>query len=732
MKKYLNKRITNIIKTKISLFLTFFVLFSGFSSVFAQSKIDYYKYLFGVNFGFSIGEEYKDPLPGEDAPQNTDNDYIVLLSSSITKEKTLDKYFEKNKKIIIVCDRSYSTEAPVSFSCDKSVVLSSDVEIIDGFLKKGNLQGTDLYVIPENILVSPDERTDVKEYFKALKRSDKVTLIEEDVDIVTILEKKIDQVKILFTISTFETFGIALSVFLLVSLSFGFLKYLLGTNNKKFDVSAVKNLLIKIKDNFFLHRWVVVYGLIVLTLMYIPIIITLGVKDGMGINLWYFISYSIDTFEITNLVNYIDQGVYFRVIIFFYNFIYLITLAAFVIPSLITTLLFALPRIENARLKKDIQKYVVPSIILIAIIGSWFSQISDSYSFLTLTSVVLAFIIANNLKFKIFDYKYSSREKILFISIAFLIIFSGFLMKIREQNMGVSYKYEELVGISADVVTLPYSKQMDENTLFNGFSISLAEPVFMERYLVYSPANSSVENKNALEFKDSGSFYIQNGSIEDMVFAIYANQELSNSMISEAPSNFFKVTNLQNEFGQDTSKIQITFSCENENVGTNEIKTNYYYLSSENEVKESKEILLYFPGCSKIGEPETYEVEFKPPYIEAESFFMRLVDISGKDIKDIKIIASDMVIEPTYYSKGRGYTVIASGGLTNSAKTKITNYIFTNPNNEFYNLSFDMAFDSEGKFNISEPINELVKKGVLKDNALIWSTKKYVPIRVGL
>jgi hypothetical protein len=733
MKKYLNKLITNIFKTKIFLFLIIFFISSVFSGVYAQSKLDYYKNLFGVSFGFPLSEEIKDLAPGVGyVPTNFNNGYLILLSSSISREETLDKYFLRNKKIILICDKPYTTRLPAIFSCDKSAVISNELEGIGGFLKRDNSQGTDLYVIPENLLVSPDERSNTEEYFKAFKRSDAVPLIAEDGDIVKTLAKKIDQVKVLFTTSTFETFGIALSVFLVVSLSFGFLKYLLGANKKKFSAVIFKKTLLKIRDSFLLHKWVIVYSLTVLTLMYIPIIITLGVKDGMGINFGYFISYSLDTFKISNLVSYIDQGVYFRVVIFFYNFIYLITLAALVVPSLITTFLIALPRIENAKLKIGVQKYVVPLIIIAAIIGSGSAQISDSYRFLIFTSVVLAFILLNNLKYKTFDYKYSSREKMLFISFAFLIIVGGMLLKFREKNIGPIYKNEDLIGIGDDIVTLPYSKQVGENLIFNNYLISISDPIFADRYLVYSPIYSRIENKNALEFKNSGSYFIQNGNLKEMVSNIYINEDLSNAMTLKYPSNFFKIKGFNANSGLNNAKINITFSCESEDIGINEIRSNYYYLNSDGEVKESDELLLHFPGCSKVGEPETYTVEFKPPYIESDSFFMRLIDVLGKDIKDIKVVVSDKVIQPTYYSKGRGYTVVASGGLTNSTETKIINYIFTNPESDFYDLSFDLDLDSEGKFNISKPINDLVKQGVLKDNFLIWSTKKYVPIRVGL
>ncbi|MBW6442132.1 hypothetical protein K0B04_04515, partial [Patescibacteria group bacterium] len=278
-----------------------------------------------------------------------------------------------------------------------------------------------------------------------------------------------------------------------------------------------------------------------------------------------------------------------------------------------------------------------------------------------------------------------------------------------------------------EVVLLPYSKQLGEDTLIKEYNFSGSEPVFIDHYMVYSPIHSRIENKNALDFKNDGSFYIQNGDVSDIVNAVNSNHELFNALVSQNPSNFFRIRNLAGDLTDlEKTEIEITFSCLRENLDSDGIKADFYYVDENGEVQKEDEKLMYFPGCSEIGKPEVVRVEFDLPYTESEFLYVRLQSVLPNDIEDIKIIISDMVIEPVYLSKDKGHTVIDSGGLTTSARVPITNYIFSDP----YHLSFDVNLNENGDFDMSVPINELIIEGVLKDRFLIWSTQKYLPVRL--
>ena len=315
----------------------------------------------------------------------------------------------------------------------------------------------------------------------------------------------------------------------------------------------------------------------------------------------------------------------------------------------------------------------------------------------------------------------------MYIAVSLVLIFSGFFYRMKNSTSEVEFKKEDLIGVSDEVVMLPYSKQLGKNVLMNEHLFSGSEPVFVDHYLVYSPIHSRIENKNAAEFKNEGSFYIQNGDLNDIVDALNKNKELHDFLISEMPTNFFKIKNPGNSFPDEGKpKFEITFSCQREDLGEDKIKIDFYYVNENGEIEEDDKTLMYFPGCLEEDEPEKYTVDFEYPFTESEDIYVRLVDVLPSDILDVKILKSDVVFEPIYFSKGRGYSVIGSGGLTTSAVVPVTNYIF----GDSYDLSFDLNFDEEGKFDLSVPINELIKEGKLKNWFLIWSTQKYLPIRI--
>lgn len=721
MKKYLNKY---LLKIKPLLFVIAVAFFIFSTRVIAQTKIEYYEKLFGINFGLLVYEEKTDnSLEGSYISSSPDESYLILLSSSISGQKTLDTYLAKNKQIILICDSNYLTQRPFTFSCNSSVAASSQLENIGKFLKSYDSQNINLYVIPENLLVSPEERLNFSNYLKAFKRSDNARVASENIKIITNAQRKIEDIKSLLNTTTFEIFILASSIFILVSLSYALLKFLSKENKGRFNLTVLKKILIQIAEYFLSIRWIIIYVLIVFALLYVPLVVTLSLKDERVVSVGYFIAYSLDTFKISNFINYVNEGDYFRVIVFFYNFVFLIVLTTIFIPFLINMILKASSKISNAKMSREMSKYGVPLITIILIITASFFDTSQSYRFLAFIMVVLLFIIINNMKYKTFNYSYTFRERLVTLFVAIFIIGVGILVRVREYKIGPNYRKDDLINTTDTIVTLPYLKKLGEKELMNDFSTSFPEPIFVNQYLVYSPIYSSVENKSISNFTNTGAFYIQNGGIEDIVSSIYSNEKVSSILTSSTPSNFFRFENFENMPGQESARIQITFSCSRNNLDTDKVKSDYYYLSGAGKIENSNSVLLYFPGCLVVGKPETYTLEFNPPYIESKYFFMKLSGVLNGDLKDIKIIVSGKELKPTYYVSDDGYSVLVASGQRSLSETRITNYTFE----DSYNLVFNMNPDQEGRSNISQPINELIKAGRLKDTFLIWSTRKYIP-----
>ena len=752
MKKYLSNK-------TIKIFIA--LMFVGFSFNFikpkAKSKLEYYKELFGQEFDFKIFELDKEKADKEDyLSSDQQKGYVVVLSSSLETEESkilnlaeddvkkgdfLDKeesslenestkkdstvensIFQKNKYILI-CDSDFTYDFGLKFSCSNDFASSAEGYSLGNFIKIYDPGNSDIFVIPEKVLLTSDSRSDINNYFKAIRRSEEAPEVSEDGDIKINERGVISKIKEFKDTMIFEFFSIAFYMLIIASLSWGLLSYF-GKENKKFDLSIFKDLFNSLK-NLHVYQKIVLGVLLIMGLVYIPLVFFIGLKDGQGTNLGYLISYTKETFSISKLNEFSRTGSMLRIGLFGYGLIFVGLFFLFFVPIFIKVFKRAGEKISETNVNRNVIKFGLPTLILFSLLASSVFGAEDSLKFLIFVIAVLVFLFLKNLQGKVFDYIYSAKEKFIFTAVAIFIIFIGFLFNFRAGGDSFEYREEDLIGVTDEVVFLPYSKQLGENTLMNEYNFSGSEPVFVDNYLVYAPNHSRVENKNAKEFKNEGVFYIQNGDLEDIVLAIDSNEGLFNELRSEEPSNFFRIKNLKKEYGSSEPEIQITFSCKGRDIGTDKIKVDFYYLEEE-EVGHDDKTLLYFPGCSKIGEPETFKVILEMPYTDSEYLFMRLVDVLGSDIEEIMIIDEDQVYSPEYFSKGRGYVIIDSGGLTDSAIVPVTNYIF----GDSYDLSFDFNLDEEGKFDMSVPINELIKEGKLKDRFLIWSNKKYLPVRL--
>ena len=710
MKRYLNKK-----TLKIFIALIFVVFSFSFIKPQAKSKLEYYKELFGKEFGFKIFEADKEKASKKDyLSSNLEKGYTLILSSTISTFQ---------KKTILICDSEFSSTDPFNFSCSNDVVSSNDAYDLGGFLRSSDPTTADFFVIPEKLLLTPDQRSDIENIFKAIIRADKSLQASDDGTVSDQSPSFLSRIRDFKDTMVFEFFSIAFYMLIIASLSWGFLSYL-TKESRKFNLNLFKDLLKQLK-NLQLYQKILIPVLFLMISSYISLIIFIGIKDGQGSNFGYVISYTKENFNISKLSQFLQTGSFLRIGLFGFGLVFIGLLILFLVPIFLRVFNRAGQKIFEAKIKINLLRTAFPVLIILSLIASSFFNFTSSVKFLIFVLTVLVFLFGKNLQTKSFDYIYSSKERVVFITVAVFIVIASFLLKFRAGDKGFEYKKEDLIGVIDEVVFLPYSKQFGKDTVINEYSFSGSEPVFVDNYLVYAPNHARIENKNAKEFKNEGVFYIQNGDLEDIVSAIYSNESLSNELRSEEPSNFFRIKNFEKETGGSEPEIQITFSCKRQDLGMDKIKLDYYYFE-DNEVSHDNKTLLYFPGCSKINEHETYKVKLEMPFTDSEFLFMRLVDVLKSDIQEVEILNGDQVYLPDYFSKGRGNEIIDSGGLTNSAIVPVTNYIF----GDSYDLNFDMTLDEEGKFDTSVPINELIKEGKLKDRFLIWSTKKYLPVRI--
>ena len=777
MKKYLNKG-----KSKLLIPILFIGVVAVFLTSHAQTKLEYYQKVFEKDFGFEIyKQDGKEKTIDNFLAGDGKGKHLVLLSSSVPGLSP------GLSPAILICDSPFSSDFPVKFYCDSDNVSSDEASTVGGFLRSE--QNIDLWVIPESLLLTPEKRSETKEFFKAIARSENISLALGSSEESKKEESSREVLVNLKESTVFETFSISISMFLVVVLTHHLLK-VLSREDKKISLSDIMDFF-NVNKNMPLYQRIIFFGTICLIVIYLILMSSISIKDVQGIDLGYILSYSTDCLNPKNIITSASTGGYFRVMIFLYEAVVITLILVLLLPSVVKIFKSAFFKISHAVIKPEVKKYSIPILILISLLIASFVDVSGSYWFLMLMTLILAFIIFKS-KSDLDFINYSGKEKTWYICTAILIVGIDFLLKAREKNVEIAYGEEDLIGVVDKAVVLPYSKQLGEKTLIHEYNFSGSWPVFVDHYLVYSPNHSRVENKNVKDFKKEGSFYIQNGDLEDIISAISSDENLANELTSTTPTNFFRIKsfkNTGNDFGEvemihfmngegseekktDNSddtlinisedrnlakpynarepKIRITFSCKRQNIGINDVEVGFYYLSkeengsngeeingekevgknkegdNESKIETESETLFYFPGCSKIGVPQTYEVDFDTPYTDSDYLFVKLNDVLPEDIESIKIINEYEIIDPVYFLFKDGYGILDSQEITTFPNSPIVNYIF----GDSYDLSFDIVLNEDEKFDISKPINELIKEGVLKDRFLIWSTKKYLPVRL--
>ena len=336
MKRFLNKK-----TIKIFMFLLFVGISFSFFKPQAKTKLEYYKELFGKEFGFKIFEPNKNKVSKKDyLSSNPDKGYTVILSSmiletegGILKEQVVDKSTNtdeitnpkvvenlelsvkasndsliKNvswlqKKTILICDSDYSTDYPFKFSCSGDIVFSNEAYDMGDFLRSPDPTSVDLYVIPEQMLLTPDQRSDIGNIFKAIIRSDKALENSDNSNVSDGNPGILSKIKDFKNTTTFEFFSISFYMLIIASLSWGILSYL-SKEGRKFDTSVFKEILNSLK-NLQLYQKIIIPVLFLMVSVYISLILFIGLKDVNGLNIGYVISYTKETFSFTGLTKFV-------------------------------------------------------------------------------------------------------------------------------------------------------------------------------------------------------------------------------------------------------------------------------------------------------------------------------------------------------------------------------------------------------------------------------------------
>ncbi len=241
-----------------------------------------------------------------------------------------------------------------------------------------------------------------------------------------------------------------------------------------------------------------------------------------------------------------------------------------------------------------------------------------------------------------------------------------------------------------------------------------------------------------------------------------------NCTLKPAPATVKLETTSLNPFAEnDSGKSKTNKNLDNNdnpnNTGSNIAGENYGSKSDTREegtdidplTKESTEV-LNFPGCARDTGTETFDFPLDPYIFPQDGFVGRIRGIDDKYIQNLQLFVAQQELPVKFLAK----TILDDGkyallyqspqmGKTITAYSTEVSKEFTvdltapNPSVDQNSTSKDNAtkFKSteyayllgepeNAGYNISNPINELMKKGRLKNPFLIWTNKPYELIRM--
>jgi len=171
---------------------------------------------------------YKDVLEddvGVKELEDWEEGFDIVVTSSVEKDEIELKSI-KGRNLVVLCDSDFSSNYPISFSCNKKEVASNDGYVSNRLLRKEYASSRTIFVIPED-LFSSENIEDTRELIHAIDRSDKsagefyedsVFEIEEDSE-TSIKEVVFKQIRKFFKTTTFEFFKTSLFM-IIISITF--------------------------------------------------------------------------------------------------------------------------------------------------------------------------------------------------------------------------------------------------------------------------------------------------------------------------------------------------------------------------------------------------------------------------------------------------------------------------------------------------------------------------------
>jgi len=714
--------------TKFTLFFALLGIAFLSSGTMASNSVDYYKELFrSWNLTIDTIETQEDTAginyvvePPENVNTIGADSYLLLLSS----QKLSPGFSYRN--IILICDTddllnsalpapcTYTTLRDINFSLlkpDESITSNILGEVIRPVV----VGGVTYYVVPEILLVTPEYRLKLGNYFKALADADKVTLERGGALSKTPVFDTVDKLR---NSSILEGSIYAFALLTVVLLA-GRLLVLLGSRSrsnftKELFVVVYRRPLNFIRKNFD----VIIFIFFIISTLYIPIIYALGVRGALMGDSGYAASYILNTLNPTNFPQVVMSKNIFKLGFLGYNYILGIFAVLVTLPSFISIIGNSVNKFRAFSLKNDFIKWAVVAVMWVTTALLAFVEVENMISFLigSLSFLMLSLVYMRNRKIVLVTL-FNKKEGSIIIASMVLTLTLNITYPIYLNGTPIKYSHEPLIGLNKEIVLFPYSKKWGKNVLFRPHFYNGISKVFADGYLTYNQGAQKIINRPLSAFEDSGNFAIISGKIEPTIEILLRNPGILPLIQSNSFSTIFSFADFA---GQQAPRIALAIIC-TANPEPATINLEIYSLGRDEAeqnaiITESIEILK-FPGCSSSDGTKIFEVPLGMPPLHENFVIARVVGTEPSIFLEVKLVTGDTEIPLTFLNKDilneNKYSILYQ---TPGTAKFITSYS-ADVEKEF---PIDVKTTEEG-FDLSAPINELMKMGVLNNPFIIWT-----------
>lgn len=712
-----------------SIFISVFVLIVlSFQHSFALEPLDSYKQLF-ESWGFEIDTVDLEQEVGDDEDYDLsnlgfgrkDNDKYLL---ALTSQEYLSD--DSYSNVIIICDNSLLSGSNFPVDCTPSTLDDFDFRTtstkestasykISGIVNPIKIDSTNYYFIPEILMVTPDYREVLANHFKALSKTDDIKIGTKDPESQVDL---VGQLKNIKDSMSFETASYATFLFVFVVVSAGLLKILVlnprdllkkDVYRKQFDrfLAFLKN-----------YHGIFTLSLFVLAFLYIPIIYALQLRGSvLGIYEYPYL-YIKNTLLPTNYRDIVMAKNIFKIGFLLYNYILGVLILLVAIPKSEPIISVSVSKFRSVRLKNVFVKWLMPSVIVVNMILLGFFEIEELIGFLSL-SIVILFLAFTYIKSRSIEFAglFKKKEIAVVSLVMVVVLIFDFIYPIYKQQTPIRYANEPLIGSGDDVVLFPYSKKWGENVLFEPHFYNGDSEIFADSYLVHSLPAKKVINKPLNQFNNENSVIILSGTPSEVVEALFEKSEIVNYLATGKFSSFFTV-DLSDKSDLTTATIQI--NCQH-SPNSSTLTMDIYSKDSEDrggKVNKSKIDALKFPGCEPDSVTKFYEVPIDSYLLPDQKLFIVLGGLDEQTLIDFRLFGGGVEIPATFLKNNildeNIYSIVYKSPV-------IGNDLYAYSTRVKEEVSFDMNFTEEG-FDLSEPINDLMKHGFLNNPFIIWSS----------